>query len=350
MVGCSDYPYLRLYSSLNPATPIVHFTEMYLASTYANSPTYRSQSITPRSLGPRTVIQFAATSPETFLEAALQAQKNGFGGVDLNLGCPQSRAREGGYGSYMAESWDLCLAVLSLAVDCDDLRIPVCVKIRIQEPKDGRTGGERTIQFVGLISDLGVDMITIHGRVRGTDDDRRFGAADLGVVKRCVEEVQRRGGKTKVISNGNVRGVGDVGRNLEYTGADGIMVGEELLRKPDLFGRYAQGLGEGGEEERKVKIVKAYLEMLEGLEGGEGMRLEDGSKSGKNGGMIRGVVDEGEEEFERMSVWWTNLEVVKSHFRWILADRGDRGSKRNFAKTKKVLDVIKGVKKRFGLA
>ena len=192
-------------------------------------------------------------------------------------------------------------------------------------------------------------MITIHGRLRGTDTDRRFGAADLSVVRSCVSAVKGKGLNTKIVTNGNVRGVRDVGDNLGFTGADGIMVGEELLRKPDLFGRFVEGRGEGGEEERKLRIVKAYLKILENLEVEEGMRLEDGAKSGKNGGMVRTVVEEGA-EFERMSTWWTNLEVVKSHFRWILADRGERGSKKNFGKARKVGDVINGVKKRFGIA
>jgi tRNA-dihydrouridine synthase len=112
----------------------VVYSEMLLADRFASDPSYRIEAFGSGITDHPLVVQFASNDPETFLAAALLAQSMGADGVDLNLGCPQRRAREGHYGSWMTDQddWDLCCAIVHTAAENDSLRIPVTVKIRLQ--------------------------------------------------------------------------------------------------------------------------------------------------------------------------------------------------------------------------
>ena len=95
MVGQSDAPFRRLCRRRG-ATLI--YTEMFLADRFASEPAYRNAAL---GVGVAAedhplVVQFAANDPAALLAAALYAQRLGADVVDINLGCPQRRAREAG--------------------------------------------------------------------------------------------------------------------------------------------------------------------------------------------------------------------------------------------------------------
>ncbi|KAL1657709.1 hypothetical protein GGF50DRAFT_20952, partial [Schizophyllum commune] len=75
----------------------------------------------------------------------------------------------------------------------------------------------------------GASWITLHPRTVSTRR-RRQGAADLEVVRTLKASLA-----VPVISNGNVRHWDDIPKNLAFTGADGVMVGETLLGNPCIF-------------------------------------------------------------------------------------------------------------------
>ena len=92
---------------------------------------------------------------------------------------------------------------------------------------------EHTLPLAKRLALAGSSWITLHARFGASTRKRRHGPADLGQVKLLKEGLQ-----VPVISNGNVRTHGDVVQNLEFTCADGVMVGETLLGNP----WYAPGL------------------------------------------------------------------------------------------------------------
>ena len=108
-------------------------------------------------------------------------------------------------------------------------------------------------------------MIALHARVRGSPEQRRAGAADLTVVRALVDA----GLGVPILSNGNVRSREDVALNLKATGADGVMVAEELLRDPSLF---------APEKISAPALVGRYLDLLRECE--SDVPREDGSVSG----------------------------------------------------------------------
>lgn len=100
--------------------------------------------------------------------------------------------------------------------------VPVSTKIRLCHPSS------KTSEFAELLQASGSSWITLHARTVSSRR-RRQGAADLTVVKELKQWDRL---TIPVISNGNVRVYDDLAQNLEYTGADGLMVGETLLGNP----------------------------------------------------------------------------------------------------------------------
>jgi len=98
--------------------------------------------------------------------------------------------------------------------------VPVSAKLRLCQPS------AKTVEFSQRLEASGASWITLHARTVSARR-RRQGAADLGEVKRLKDHLH-----VPVVSNGNVRVFSDLQYNQDFTGADGLMVGETLLGNP----------------------------------------------------------------------------------------------------------------------
>jgi tRNA-dihydrouridine synthase 1 len=101
-----------------------------------------------------------------------------------------------------------------------NVNLPISVKIRLCTPPID------TIRLARLLEDAGAAHITLHARYPSAKH-RRHGPAQLDFVRDLKNALQ-----IPVISNGNVRSFEDVSKNLQDTGADGIMAGEAILKNP----------------------------------------------------------------------------------------------------------------------
>lgn len=205
---------------------------MLTTETFAQNEGYRIQSLGHQGVledDHPLVVQFAANNQHHFTAAAVEAEKLGADGVDLNLGCPQRRTRTGHYGEFRTNlcDWALCVNIVSNAVAA--VNIPVTVKIRLQPTC------EATLEFAVLLAEAGASLLTLHARHRGHEDLRRDGSADLTVVSAVVQRCQELGLACVVLSNSNLRCHEDVRTNLRVMGAAGLMVTEQLLGDPAVF-------------------------------------------------------------------------------------------------------------------
>ncbi|KAL3762022.1 hypothetical protein ACHAWU_002118 [Discostella pseudostelligera] len=224
-----------------------------------------------------TVVQIAAHDPDVAVEAAMvilersgsmNSYNNGdtctVAGIDLNLGCPQSIARKGRYGSFLHDEHpDLTYKVLQKLRSVLPQHIGVTAKIRLpptQADADaGRLGsisslesGPQTIdERMRCLIDCGVDLITVHGRTR-FENKVAVGVADWESVRQCVESARTYSGDANfpIISNGGIEFGEDVQKCFGETNASGVMSSEGILELPSLF--------RSGEEE--IITAKLLLE------------------------------------------------------------------------------------------
>ncbi|TPX77217.1 hypothetical protein CcCBS67573_g01529 [Chytriomyces confervae] len=221
---------------------------MIVAETFLSNETYRRSVFDPSrgdgaaGIDRPLVVQIAGRSPETLVACALQLESH-CDAIDLNLGCPQQRAKDGGYGAYLLPraEWECVRAIVEALVKA--LRVPVWCKIRLVPGANGLSA-----EFARMLELAGCALITVHGRYASTTR-RRNGLADLAAIKAVKDAVT-----IPVMTNGNVRTFQDIEANLSTTGADGIMVGEALLSNPWLF---------SGKEPDPTRIIHEYLSICE---------------------------------------------------------------------------------------
>ncbi|KAK0480704.1 FMN-linked oxidoreductase [Armillaria novae-zelandiae] len=237
MVNQSDLPF-RTLSHKYGAT--LAYTQMLQPDKLINDQGYLEFHLRDLSRRPKdhqVVVQLCGNDPDVTVEGARKIQDH-CDGVDLNLGCPQEAAREGHFGAYLlgqkdwstVEQIGMLLPTLFFDAHCSlvrslshSLTVPVSAKLRLCQPV------EKTLVLAQRLEGNGASWITLHARTVSARR-RRNGPADLLQVKALKENL-----RVPVISNGNVRVWSDIQRNLDYTGADGAMVGETLLGNPCIF-------------------------------------------------------------------------------------------------------------------
>ena len=341
MVGQCDLPF-RLLCRRQGATLV--YTEMFLARRFATEARYRMDALgggvdaADRPL----FVQFASNDAAEFAEACDHARALGADGADLNLGCPQIRAKEGRYGAWLQEDWDTCCGLVAAARRRCPETFSISVKLRVQYDEDGgKPSPERTVAFAKRLVAAGATLVALHARTRGRVDARRDGAADLAVVKRLVEANLG----VPVLSNGNVRCRGDVAANLEETGADGLMVAEQLLRDPALFSE------DGDRPTSPAALVGAYLDACAATEARRGVPRDDGSTAGRDGAVSR--AESPQDGAARYSNWWPNVDVVRCHVKRLLEPAGaahkETLQRNTFRKALSVANVDAYLRKRLRL-
>lgn len=143
---------------------------------------------------------------------------------DLNLGCPQDRAYQDHYGSFLLDKTDWPLVSSIVESMAAATTLPIFCKIRLL-PKL-----EDTIRFCQLLEKSGASLIAVHGRMRKSTKKRRDGPADLDAIREIVKHIH-----VPIVSNGNISTPQDVDANLQHTDAAGIMSAEAVLCNPSIF-------------------------------------------------------------------------------------------------------------------
>jgi len=192
-------------------------------------------------------------SDDAPVEPALaRLEAMGADGVDINLGCPAPQLRRRGAGGFLAEDRKLVARIVGKIRQTTEL--PFSAKIRL-----GRTLDQAGLtDFCRMLEDLGVDLLTVHGRLHGEKFCRPPRWEWIGHVKRAVG--------IPVIANGGIFSVDDARRCLSLSGADGLMLGRGALEDPWLFAEIASavyGMERTSREMSRQRVFFRFVELLE---------------------------------------------------------------------------------------
>jgi tRNA-dihydrouridine synthase B len=168
------------------------------------------------------VVQLAGADCEALALAARINVDLGAQIIDINMGCPAKKVCGRLCGSALLQDEGLVARILSAVVRAVD--VPVTLKIRTGWDPTQKNGA----RIARIAESCGVAALAVHGRTRA---DFFQGAAEYDTIREIKSQVT-----VPVFANGDIGSAQKAREVLDFTGADGVMIGRAAQGAPWIFG------------------------------------------------------------------------------------------------------------------
>jgi tRNA-dihydrouridine synthase B len=261
MTGVTDLPFRRVVKRYGAGLTV---SEMIASQAMIRETRQSLQKSLWDPLEDPVSLQLAGCEPDVMAEAARLNEQRGAAIIDINMGCPVRKVVNGDAGSALMR--DLPLAAKLIDATVKAVKVPVTLKMRMGWDHQSLNAPE----LARIAEDLGIRMITVHGRTRC---QLYKGEADWAFVRTVKDAVS-----IPVIVNGDICSVEDSREALRQSGADGVMIGRGAYGQPWLLRQVMHWL-ETGERLPDPSIDEQYCVILEQY---EAMLAHYGPENGVN--------------------------------------------------------------------
>ncbi|WP_396587624.1 tRNA dihydrouridine synthase DusB [Bermanella sp. R86510] len=166
-------------------------------------------------------VQIAGGDPEMMAQAASMAVQHGAQIVDINMGCPAKKVCNKAAGSALMKDEVLVKDILQAVVESVD--VPVTLKMRT-----GWAPEHKNAPVIATLAEsLGIAGLAIHGRTRACGYK---GEVEYDTIKQIKQMVS-----IPVLANGDIITPQQAKAVLDYTAADGVMLGRAAQGRPWIF-------------------------------------------------------------------------------------------------------------------
>jgi len=198
-------------------------------------------------------VQIAGADPVMMAEAARYNVDQGAEIIDINMGCPAKKVCNAMAGSALLRNEILVWRILEAVVGA--VEVPVTLKFRTGWDTDNRNA----ITVAGIAESAGIALLSLHGRTRACGFS---GQAEYDTIREVKHST-----RLPVVANGDIATPERAHEVLDYTGADGVMIGRAAQGRPWIFREIEHYLATGAKLPSPLvsEIHSVLLEHLHNL-------------------------------------------------------------------------------------
>ena len=175
-------------------------------------------------------VQLGGSSPSDMARCAVLSQERGYDEVNINVGCPSDRVKNGSFGACLMAQPEVvadCVAAMQKEVD-----IPVTVKCRIGI--DDMDEDEDFSRFINVVADAGCDTFIVHARkawLQGLSPKENREIPPLNYPR--VHRLKAARPELSISINGGVKTLEET--KTQLLDVDGVMMGREVYANPYIL-------------------------------------------------------------------------------------------------------------------
>jgi len=250
MAGVTDRPFRQLCRELGAGYVVTEMVTSNPKLRHTRKTSWRSSFEGEAS---PIAVQIVGGDPESLAEAASHNVSLGAEIIDINMGCPAKKVCGKLGGSALLSDTTLVEEILSTVVS--SVNVPVTLKIRTGPDSGNRNG----VEVAEIAESCGVAALAVHGRTRA---DRFKGEAEYETIRAICGRLS-----IPVFANGDVTSAPQAQEVLDFTGAQGLMVGRGAQGNPWIFRELNHYLSTGQilpppQPEEIYSVIRDHLQRL----------------------------------------------------------------------------------------
>jgi tRNA-dihydrouridine synthase B len=218
MAGVTDRPFRQLCRELGAGLAV---SEMVSANTALWGQRKSQKRLDHEGETGPIAVQILGADPQTMADAARVNVDQGAQIIDINMGCPAKKVCRKAAGSALLQNERLVAEILHAVVKA--VSVPVTLKIRTGWEPQHRNG----VRIARLAEESGIQALAVHGRTRAC---KFSGSAEYATIRQIKQAVD-----IPVIANGDIDTPEKAREVLDFTAADGIMIGRAAQGRPWIF-------------------------------------------------------------------------------------------------------------------
>lgn len=203
-------------------------------------------------------LQLGGSEAKDMAYCAERAQQLGYDEVNINVGCPSDRVKNGSFGACLMAEPDVVAASISTMQAAVD--IPVTVKSRIGI--DDMDEYEDLTRFIHIVAEAGCQHFIVHARkawLQGLSPKENREIPPLKYER--VYQLKQEFPDLHISINGGIKTLEDVHNHLQYT--DGVMMGREVYSNPWILTQVESKLFAQTAELTREAVVQQMMPYVE---------------------------------------------------------------------------------------